>query len=73
MGLPRTVEILADPTHPEHDERREWLGREFDPESSYPNDFEHNLRNRQHARFKDGPQGTSAVLGTVTERAHPPG
>ena len=54
-GYRELLEILADPTHPEHDERREWLGREFDPESFEPNAFEHNRRAGKLARFDDGP------------------
>jgi hypothetical protein len=54
-GYRELLEILADPAHPEHDERREWLGREFDPESFDPNDFEHNFRDGQLARLEDGP------------------
>lgn len=30
-GYADLLEILADPTHPEHDDRVEWLGHEFDP------------------------------------------
>lgn len=52
-GYRELIEILADPAHPEHDERREWLGREFDPEPFDPSDFEENLRNGQLARFED--------------------
>ena len=54
-GYRELVEILADPAHPEHGERREWLGREFDPESFDPSDFEHNLRKGRLARSEDGP------------------
>ncbi len=28
-----TLEIVADPEHEEHDERKEWLGDDFDPEA----------------------------------------
>jgi hypothetical protein len=31
-GYAELLEILADPKHEEHAERREWLGRKFDPE-----------------------------------------
>ena len=54
-GYRELLEILADPTHPEHHERREWLGRPFDPEEFDTTDFEDNLRNGQLARFKDKP------------------
>ena len=53
-GYRELLEILADPTHPEHDERREWIGRPFDPEAFDPSDFKVNLRN-QLAAFDDGP------------------
>lgn len=47
--------ILADPTHPEHSERIEWLGGPLDPEAFDPDDFRVNLRHGQIARFDDGP------------------
>jgi hypothetical protein len=31
-GYAELLQVLGDPTHEEHAERREWLGREFDPE-----------------------------------------
>ena len=31
-GYLELLEVLADPAHPEHAERREWLGEDFDPE-----------------------------------------
>lgn len=31
-GYAELLEIIRDPDHPEHKERREWLGRRFDPE-----------------------------------------
>jgi hypothetical protein len=53
--------ILADPTHPERDERIEWRGRPFDPELCDRDEFTSNLRlatfddrteqRRVHARF----------------------
>ncbi len=43
-GYRELLEILADPAHPEHDERREWLGRPFDSEAFDPTEFEDNLR-----------------------------
>ncbi|MDQ2744515.1 MAG: plasmid pRiA4b ORF-3 family protein [Chloroflexota bacterium] len=30
-GYENLLKIIADPTHPEHAEQIEWLGREFDP------------------------------------------
>ncbi len=49
------LDILADPAHPEHDERREWIGRPVDPDAFDPSEFEDNLRNRQDADFDDWP------------------
>lgn len=54
-GYRDLLEILTDPSNPEHDERREWLGREFDPELFDAQEFEDNLRNGRLARFDDGP------------------
>jgi len=52
-GYGELLEILADPAHPEHDERREWIGRPFDPEAFDPSEFEDNLRNGRLAAFDD--------------------
>lgn len=52
-GYRELLEILADPAHPEHDERCEWLGRPFDPEAFDPSEFEDNLRNGRLAAFDD--------------------
>jgi len=52
-GYRQLLEILADPAHPEHDERREWLGRAFDPEAFDPGEFEDNLRDGRLAVFDD--------------------
>lgn len=52
-GYRELLEILADPEHPEHDERRDWLGRPFDPEAFDPSEFEDNLRNGRLAVFDD--------------------
>ena len=46
-GYQELLEILADPTHPEHEERLDWVGRALDPETFDPGDFVHNLRNVQ--------------------------
>jgi Plasmid pRiA4b ORF-3-like protein len=32
-GYERLLEVLAEPTHPEHDELAEWIGRSVDPEA----------------------------------------
>jgi hypothetical protein len=32
-GYAQLLEVLADPTHPEHAEQSEWLGRPFDPDA----------------------------------------
>lgn len=32
-GYDRLLEAIQDPNHPEHDERLEWLGEDFDPEA----------------------------------------
>jgi hypothetical protein len=52
-GYRDLLAILADPSHPEHRERLEWLGGPFDPDSFDPSDFEDNLRNGQLGRFGD--------------------
>ncbi|MDO9714546.1 plasmid pRiA4b ORF-3 family protein [Paracraurococcus lichenis] len=35
-GYRELLDVLADPAHPEHAERREWLGDDFDPEDFNP-------------------------------------
>jgi hypothetical protein len=35
-GYRELLDILADPAHPEHAERLEWLGEDFDPEDFNP-------------------------------------
>ncbi len=50
-GYRELLEILADPRHPEHEARRDWIGRPFDPEAFDPNEFEDNLRNGRLAMF----------------------
>jgi hypothetical protein len=52
-GFERLLEILADPRHPEHRERREWMGRDYDPAAFDPGEFEENLRNAKLAAFDD--------------------
>lgn len=67
-GYRELLEILADPAHPEHDERREWLGRPFGPDAFDPNAFEDNLRNSRLAVFDDGheaPRGGNHHTGLL--------
>jgi hypothetical protein len=52
-GYRELLEILANRTHPEHDERREWIGRPFDPAAFDPSEFYDNLRNGRLAAFDD--------------------
>lgn len=52
-GYRELLEILADPTHAEHGERREWLGRPFDPNAFDSSEFEDNLSNGRLAVFDD--------------------
>jgi hypothetical protein len=46
-GYEELCEILADPRHPEHAERRRWAGRAFDPEA-----FDLAAVNRRLPRLK---------------------
>lgn len=52
-GYRELLEILADPEHPEHHERRAWIGRPFDPEAFDPAEFAHNLSAGRLAMFDD--------------------
>jgi hypothetical protein len=54
-GYREVLEVLADPTHPEHRERREWIGRPFDPEAFDPGEFDDNLRSQRLLDFDDEP------------------
>ncbi len=52
-GYGELLAILADPTHPEHRARVEWLGRPFDPEAFDAAQFGDNLREGRLAIFDD--------------------
>jgi len=52
-GYQELLAILADPTHPEHRERAEWLDRPFDPDAFDPADFARNLRMIRRPAFDD--------------------
>ncbi|WP_395160940.1 plasmid pRiA4b ORF-3 family protein [Ilumatobacter sp.] len=43
-GYQELLDILADPSHPEHDERLEWTGGTIDPDAFDPAEFSGNLR-----------------------------
>ncbi len=43
-GYRQLLEILADPHHPEHQERRDWIGGPFDSAAFDPREFDTNLR-----------------------------
>ncbi|MEE4272837.1 MAG: plasmid pRiA4b ORF-3 family protein, partial [Thermoanaerobaculales bacterium] len=50
-GYREFLDILADPTHPEHDERLEWTGGPIDPDAFDPTDFADNLHQQTLASF----------------------
>lgn len=52
-GYRDLLAILADPTHPERDERIAWLGQPFDPDVFDRDEFMSNLGNMRHATFDD--------------------
>ncbi len=52
-GFEDLLAILADPRHPEYRERREWMGRDYDPAAFDPSEFEDNLRSAKLAAFDD--------------------
>ena len=52
-GYRELLEILADPTHPEYDRRRTWIGRPFAPEVFDSGEFADNLRNGRLTAFDD--------------------
>jgi hypothetical protein len=43
-GYAELLEILADPRHPEHAERLEWLGGPIDPEAFDPDEVNNLLK-----------------------------
>lgn len=47
-GYRELLEALADPAHPEHAERREWLGEDFDPDDFHPDSADAMLAARFH-------------------------
>ena len=52
-GYQELLDILADPAHPEHQERTKWLDRPFDPDAFDPADFTRNLRMIHRPTFDD--------------------
>ena len=50
-GYSELLDILADPTHPEHEERLEWAGGPIDPNAFDPADFADNLHQQTLASF----------------------
>ena len=46
-GYQELLDILADPTNPDHDERLEWTGGNIDPAAFDPAEFAENLRLQQ--------------------------
>lgn len=52
-GFRDLLAILANPRHPEFRERREWMGRDYDPDAFDPSEFEDNLRSAELAAFDD--------------------
>ncbi len=51
-GFEDLLAILADTRHPEYRERREWMGRAYDPAAFDPSEFEDNLRSAKLAAFE---------------------
>jgi hypothetical protein len=49
-GYAEFLGILADPNHPEYDERLEWIGQPLDPDAFDPSEFADNLRHQQAPR-----------------------
>ena len=54
-GYKELLEILADPRHPEHADKLEWIGRPYNPEAFDASEFDENLRNQKLAAFDDWP------------------
>jgi hypothetical protein len=47
-GYRELLDVLANPAHPEHAERREWLGEDFDPDDFHPDSADAMLAARFH-------------------------
>ncbi len=45
-GYLHLIEVLADPSHPEHDEMREWAGADFDPKAFSLDEINERLQKR---------------------------
>jgi hypothetical protein len=69
-GYRELLEILADPSHPEHDERRGWLVEPFDPDAFDPDQFEDNLRNGRLAVFGNGGAGDPNPNGLIPKHGN---
>lgn len=52
-GFEELLQILADPGHPEHRERREWMSRDYAPAVFDVSEFEDSLRQAELAAFDD--------------------
>jgi len=48
-GYAELLEALQDPTHPEHDFIRDWIGQDFDPEHFAVDEVNRGLRRRKSA------------------------
>jgi hypothetical protein len=70
-GFQELLSILADPTHPEHHDRLEWLDGPFDPEAFDPKDFADNFR-RAAGRRRTGAGSRHARAGRRSAATRPP-
>lgn len=55
FGYHLLLAALADPHHPDHAERRAWLGGPFDPDAFDPREFEPHLSALRRATQEQGP------------------